>query len=170
MAYKQGQSGMILIQTQSVTNAASVSFTTGFGSYKTLFVALTLNNLTNGASIGMGQSQTAGADYAPNFTWAVNYFAYNSATFTNINALSSAPMQICDVTNSTFPMAAFLWIRNFNVPLELQVCGDCNFVSSAVLSRYRGIIMGSGVGNVNAIQFTASSGNLTGEVSVWGVV
>src|ERR1700744_2905255 len=148
---------LTLISTQNPVAASAVSFTSGFGSFTNLFVSLRLVNNTNGVAIGLEQSQTGGADYGPNFTWAVNYFAYNSATFTNINGLSSTPMQLCDINNSSYPIAAFLNIRNFNVAYEFQVCGQCNFVDSAVLSRYNGIIMGSGVASVNAFQFIATS-------------
>ncbi len=164
-------SSYTLIQTQTVTAQSQVDFTSGFGSYTNLFVSLNLTPQTNGASIGMKQSIDAGATWATNFTWGLNYFVYNATATSNVSNNASTPMQFTDTvtSNGGFPVTAFINIRNFNTAYVFTAMFDSTFVDPAITNYRRGVGFGSGGANINALRFMASAGTVTGVISVYGI-
>lgn len=166
-----GSPGFKLIQTANVSNVATIDFTTGFGSYNNLFVTFTLGPNSANNAIAMKQSTDGGATWAETLTWGLNAFPVNSATAANIWNNNSTPMQFTGlaIDYSFFQANGFINIRNFQVASYLAVSFDCNFVDQATTTWNHAVGMGTGKANVNALQFLATSGNISGVISVYGL-
>lgn len=173
--YQAASANLLLIQTQTASNSASINFTTGitntYNSYLFLFsnvvpatntAVLHLNISTNGGSTWVNSGYSNGC-------WTL---AYNSATLVNTNSTSTI---LCSgpISSTTSVNGNNGTINCYNVTsgAPFAATGDFAYQDSTNGSSLGFLISQSGTATVNAFQFIMSSGNITqGTFSLYGIL
>ena len=168
---------LVLIQTQSATSSASISFTTGITSTYSTYI-FCLSNIfpaTNAAYLSLAISTNGGVSYiATGYFSGINRNAYNTATLTNSNATTFMYISgATDSTTSDTPICGWLYlfnITNGGLPSMLGYTLGYNTADTAVDS-YNILATNTGNTDVDAFQFTMSSGNIaSGTFTLFGVL
>jgi hypothetical protein len=175
--------GMVLISSQTASNSASISFTTGISStYKeyqfyfiniaprTDIVQFTFNLSTDsGSNYNVTKTSTFFRAYhdEPDTDTQLAYVAYHSAQSTSFEILSSPVGNDADQNISgsmtLFNPASTTYVKHF--------------LSSVNTTTYHNYSMNdfkAGYGNttsaINAVQFKMDSGNMDGTILMYGIV
>jgi hypothetical protein len=174
---------MVLISSQTASNSASLSFTTGISStYKEYqFYFIDIAPRTDTASFGFNLSTDSGSNY--NVTKTSTFFqARNDETGANTNLLyegsydlaQSTAFQImcwyigngadesCAGSMQLFNPASTTYVKHFISTVNNYVANDQCFVSFT-----------AGYGNttsaINAVQFKMDTGNFDGTILMYGI-
>ena len=175
--------GMVLISSQTASNSASISFTTGINStYKeyqfyfiniaprTDIVQFTFNLSTDaGSNYNVTKTSTFFRSYhdEPDSDTQLAYVDYDSAQSTSFEILSSPAGNDADQnisgSMSLFNPASTTYVKHF--------------ISSVNTTTYHDYSMNdfkAGYGNttsaINAVQFKMASGNMDGTILMYGIV
>jgi hypothetical protein len=176
--------GMKLISTQTASNSASISFTTGIDStYKEYqFYFIDINPATDEVDFTFNMSTDGGSNY--NVTKTTTYFraAHDEAdTFTGLNyrtdedLAQSTGFQIISFsvgngadestagTLTIFNPASTTYVKHFISTSNLYTQND--FTRNDFMAGY-----GNTTSAVNAVQFKMASGNFDGTILMYGIV
>lgn len=170
-----GGANLYLIQSQTASSSASLTFTTGITStYNTYFLVWSaVVPATNAAILQMQFSTDGGMTYVNSgYASGINYAAFNTATLTNAN--SSTVILLSDATSNSASIGAngnaYLYdLTNANTTsITGQVCFNG---STAGAGAYGYLIAGSGPASVNALKVFFSSGNISaGTFTLFGIL
>jgi hypothetical protein len=175
---------MVLISSQTASNSASISFTTGIDStYKEYqFYFIDINPATDDANFSFNLSADAGSNY--NVTKTTTYFrAYHSEADTDTGlgytttldlAQSTAFQVIGDGIGSgadehlagtltIFNPSSTTYVKHFVA--RNQIYNSSNYSIDYYVAGY-----GNTTSAVNAIQFKMSTGNFDGTILMYGIV
>lgn len=161
---------LVLIQSQTVSNAASAVFTTGLTSYNMILVTITnLITVTGNPNVNMDFSSNGGSTYINSgLVCGIATHTYTSTTLSNTNSTATAPIGITVLGNSVY--SGEIWIRGLNNgSATISYDGTATWYDG---SNYQfGDIFGTTSGNVgiNALRFSAASGNISGTITIYGL-
>jgi hypothetical protein len=176
--------GMKLISTQTASDSASISFTTGIDStYKEYqFYFIDLHPRTDQADLTFNLSTDSGSNY--NVTKTTTFFeAYHNEAGTETNlryntsfdlAQSTSFQKVnidsgngadesCGGTLTLFNPASTTYVKHFMSTTNHY--DGSNFTSNAFMAGY-----GNTTSAINAIQFKYDSGNMDGTILMYGIV
>jgi hypothetical protein len=178
--------GMKLISTQTASNSASISFTTGIDStYKEYqFYFIDIHARTNATTFHFNMSTDAGSNY--NVTKTTTYFVgYHNesdtqaglvyqtiedlAQSTSFQNLSEADNMSSDADHalvgsmSLFNPASTTYVKHFISNINFSHQGD--YQINSYIAGY-----GNTTSAVNAVQFKMASGNMDGTILMYGIV
>jgi hypothetical protein len=180
-----GVGNLIHIQSQTASNSASISFTTGINStYKEYqFYFINIHPATDGAEFEFNMSTDGGANY--NVTKATTYFlAYHDEADTGTILTYSASRDLAQSTGfqrlssntgndndqcavgslSIFNPSSTTYVKHY-ISTSAQYSDD-NYINNGFSAGY-----GNTTSAVNAIQFKMSSGNIDdGTIALFGVL
>jgi hypothetical protein len=175
--------GITLISSQTASNSASISFTTGIDStYKAYkFVFVNIHPATDAAEFEFNMSTDGGSNY--NVTKTTTYFQAYSDENSATADIEYRPNN--DLAQSTSFQTIFLDLGNgadesysgtltlFNPSSTTYVKHFINNSNAYNSSNYSQTSFVAGYGNttsaVNAIQFKMSSGNMDGTIYLYGI-
>jgi len=174
---------MVLISSQTASNSASISFTTGINStYKEYqFYFIDINPATDGANFQFNMSTDSGSNY--NVTKTSTYFsAYHSESGTD-NAFgyttshdlaqSTAFQSISHDIGSGADESGAGTLTLFNPASTTYVKHFISSANNTYVSYTQNHYM-AGYGNttsaINAVQFKMDSGNFDGTILMYGIV
>ena len=175
---------MVLISSQTASNSASLSFTTGINStYKEYqFWFIDINPATDDADFQFNLSTDAGSNY--NVTKTTTYFralhneddadaslSYltaqdlaQSTSFQNINnGIGNGADESCAGSLTLFNPSSTTYVKHFISNTNRYGSGD--FTVNVFMSGY-----GNTTSAINAVQFKMSSGNMDGTILMYGIV
>jgi len=178
-----GVGTLVHIQSQTASNSASISFTTGINStYKEYqFYFIDIHPRTNGAAFTFNMSTDAGSNYnvTKTSTAFVTWHAENdSATSFSYTASldlaqSTAFQNIAHDTGNGADESTAGYISLFNPSSTTYVKHFISNFNNTYVSYTQNQYV-AGYGNttsaVNAIQFKMSSGNMDGTIAMFGVL
>lgn len=167
-------SNLQLIQTQTASNSANLSFTTGisslYGTY--LFVLTNIVPVTNNTVLQLQVSIDGGSTYvSTGYQSGNNKNAYNSATLANSNSTSfffTSPgidnTAVAGVSGEVFLYGiSSAGYKSLTGSLVLLEGGNVQMINAGGMQTTASL--------VNAFQWTMASGNIsTGTISLFGVV
>jgi len=176
--------GMVLLSSQTASNSASISFTTGINStYKEYqFYFIDINPATNGVSFDFNMSTDGGSNYnVIKTTTAFHAFNYESGAGGGISyrtdrdlaqSTAFAPLSDIDKGNGADESGSGL-LTLFNPASTTYVkhfLSDYTYVHQADLAINQ-IVAGYGntTSAVNAVRFQMSSGNFDGTILMYGI-
>jgi len=177
--YQAAPSGdaLVFIQSQTASNAASITFTSNINStYRTYFVVLSnVLPATGNTTLQMRVSTDGGATYLAdaNYLGMQPYNAYNATTWT-ASAVAGGSNQwnvVAAQGNSGVPASGFFYFFDLTNAIRPAYVGLMSFVPNAGTFS-QAVIGGTRQANttVNAFEFFYSSGNIaTGTFTVYGV-
>jgi len=177
---------MVLISTQTASDSATVSFTTGIDStYKEYqFWFVDINPATDGAEFQFNLSTDSGSNYnvtktttavqtyhdegdtLANVLYSDNYHLAQSTSFaTLIDAVGSASKKCAAGSMQLFNPSSTTYVKHYIARL--------NRISNTVGTDFTADYFTAGYGNttsaVNAIQFKMDSGNFDGTILMYGI-
>lgn len=156
--------GLVFIKTLIASASTSLDFTS-LPSFKVyIFVINNLTPATNAEALEMLISTNNGSSYnSTGYTGGVNYTPFNSATVTNFNASTFAP--ITSNSSNTAPISGTVYMN-----AGAKYYGTVSYTSTDASANVFGTC-GGGVGaNPNAFRFLMASGNITsGSISIYGL-
>lgn len=165
---------LVLIQSQSTSSGASVSFTTGITStYSTyLFIFSSVSTATGSDTVQMTLSSNGGSSYASSSYQGGNfYIIYSGGGITNANSTSNIPVNTGNGTTQATSINGILWCNNI-----AQSSQNAFFHGELALSNgsaYYEFTTGTQttLTAVNAFKFAGSAGNFNGgTISLFGVL
>ena len=174
---------MVLISSQTASNSASLSFTTGIDStYKEYeFYFIDINPATDDANFTFNLSSDAGSNY--NVTKTTTYFrAYHSEADTDTGLSYSTTLDLAQSTAfqvigdgigngadehlagtlTIFNPSSTTYVKHFVA--RNQVYNSSNYSIDYYVAGY-----GNTTSAVNAIQFKMSTGNFDGTILMYGI-
>jgi len=159
-----------LVSSKSASNSANISFTnlTKYINYLLIWRSVWADTL--GANLQLLTSQDNGVSYATtSYFGGINYNAYNSTTFTNINSTANLPLSGPNAAG--FNNAGYAFINNISSGDVVIVNGQVSYHDSVLGPIASGNIGGqSSQTGVNAIRLKMSSGNMTiGTFDLYGI-
>lgn len=164
--------GLVKIQTQTASNSANLSFTTGITSTYTTYM-FTLNNVvpaTNAVTLNVTVTVDGGSNYlATGYLAGVNSNPYNSATITNANSTTAMPLTGAQVNTSTVGVSGNVYFYNITTANLPEMTAQINWNSG---SQQVGLAVAnnSTTTGVNGFRFVFSSGNISsGSITLYGV-
>ena len=175
--------GMVLLSTQTASNSASISFTTGIDStYKEYqFYFIDINPANNGAAFTFNMSTDSGSNYNVTKTSTVfvtwhpeNDSATSLAYTSSLDLAQSTAFQNIshDIGNGADESAAG-YISLFNPASTTYVKHFISNFNNTYVSYTQNQYV-AGYGNttsaINALQFKMSSGNMDGTILMYGIV
>ncbi|MES2875446.1 MAG: hypothetical protein V4708_17110 [Bacteroidota bacterium] len=165
-----GGASLVLIQSQTASNSASLVFSTGLTTYSVIFITITgLLTASGSPNMNMDFSADGGSTYFnTGLACGINTHVYTGNTFTNTNSTATAPIGITVLGNSVY--SGELWMRGLNNgSASVSYDGSSNWYDGSNLQF--GDFFGSTSGNVgtNALKFSAASGNFSGVISIYGL-
>src|SRR6185295_6269976 len=173
-AANSGVGNLVLIQSQTASNSATLSFTTGITSTYTTYFFVVSNAVpvTDGQKLQLLFSTDGGSSYAAtNYKAGINTFLnYNSATITNANTTTFIP--VSESVSSTAPGAsAQFYIYNVTNGNKPAWNGMFTLNYSVGPQTGFGFLGGTSTNTtVNAFRFQFGSGNIsTGIFTLFGV-
>jgi len=171
MSYKP-RKDYSLLSTQNASSASSVSFTSLISSNFSVYKIL-VNNLvhvTDNTNLLLTFSTDNGSTYlSANYKWS-NGWQATGVSGSNQSA-SDSSIRIYDSASNTTANAnnLILYFFNLNTTLPAQIFGDnVQYNRLGGLASYKIYGINTGTTAVNAIKFTSSSGNLTGDFYFYG--
>lgn len=177
------EDGITLISSQTASNSASISFTSGLTStYKAYkFVFSSIHPRTNGTDFSFNMSTDSGSNYNVTKTTTVfTAYHYEDDSYgilnyrTDFDLAQSTDFQIfvpylgngADESGSgniiIFNPASTTYVKHFISNNDFYGDGDYNM--SSFVAGY-----GNTTSAVNAIQFKMSSGNMDGTIALYGI-
>jgi len=178
--------GITLISSQTASNSASISFTSGLDStYKAYkFVFVNMNPATDGVNFTFNLSTDAGSNYNVTKT-STFFFAYHDEPDTD-SGLSYNNLGGFDLAQSTsfqpimrglgngadecgsgsltlFNPSSTTYVKHFISNIS-RLFGDGDYVGNEFVAGY-----GNTTSAVNAIRFQMSSGNFDGTIALYGI-
>jgi hypothetical protein len=176
--------GMVLISSQTASNSASISFTTGINStYKEYqFWFIDIHARTNDVQFTFNMSTDSGSNY--NVTKTTTYFrSFHNEADTDAQliysgsddlAQSTAFKKIAIEVGNDADQALVGTLQLFNPASTTYVKHFISSVSNYLDPNYADLASTAGYGNttsaVNAVQFKMSSGNFDGTILMYGIV
>jgi len=160
-----------LIQTQTVSNVATVDFT-NIGSYTTyMFLVQGAKPPSGNQILWLRVSTDNGSSFSTSgYAAGINYSVYNSATITNANSTAAVLVSGNAISSSSnFDADAIIYFYHANSAQNPHVSGVCKWVSSVPIGTMGDIQAGIAVTGVNAFRFMMDSGNITGTFSIYGI-
>ena len=176
--------GMKLISTQTASNSASLSFTTGIDStYKEYqFYFIDIHPRTDGVNFTFNLSTDSGSNYnVTKTTTVIRSFHNESDTNTSLGYQSSndlaqstafqpiaedvgnASDESCSGSLSLFNPSSTTYVKHFIA--NVNSYNNVDYSIQYLVSGY-----GNTTSAVNAIQFSMSSGNFDGTILLYGIV
>ena len=178
--------GMKLISSQTASNSASISFTTGIDStYKEYqFWFIDVRPRTDDTNFTFNMSTDSGSNYnvTKTTTWFQAYHAENDAgtglaynagldlaqstafqvlsgnVATDADAVTSGSLQIFNPASTTY-------VKHFISNVITNTSGSPSYVQESFQAGY-----GNTTSSVNAVQFKMASGNIDGTILMFGIV
>lgn len=173
-----GGSNLVLIQSQTASASASLSFTTGITATYNNYLVLISNYFpaTNGASLELVISSNGGSSYASTaYQGGIFFVSFNSAIGTIANANTSSYFPILNASGSSgnsFQCGGtvnLFNVTNGNTPSIVGYCSGSNTTNVAALNLPVG--NQQSITTVNAIRFICTSGNIsTGVFTLFGIL
>lgn len=164
---------LVLIQSQTASNSASISFTTGITStYNTYLFVYTAVPATNNAIMQIQVSTDGGSTYKnTGYQAGINVAPYNSAAWGNGN--STTLVQISGGQNNTagHNTSGFMYLTNLASSNFANFNGEFVYYNGTPLTAF-GVATGNAAfASVNALQVTESTGNISsGTFTLFGVL
>ena len=165
---------IILIQSQTASASASLTFSTNTSLYSQILVTFYgIQPATNAATFTMQMSNNGGSTWVTTgYNTGVNVYAYNSATGTNLNSTSAYIItggQVSGSANST--TNGQFYIFNANVGAQSYTNGSCVYWDSTGANAFNAVSGGRlGSTGANAFKFLMSAGNITaGTITLYGI-
>jgi hypothetical protein len=165
---------LVLIQSQTASSSASLTFTTGISSYTQIFVSFyAIQPATNTAIFQMQMSKDGGSTYiTTGYLSGLNSTPYNSTTITNNNSTSAwvlTGVETSGDANKTSNGA--FYILNANVAANPYISGhSADFDSTSATANINFFGGQGGSTGANAFKFLMSSGNIAaGTVTLYGL-
>ena len=161
-----------LIQTQTASSSASLTFTTGITLVYSNFMVVYSGVVpaTNNQILEMQVSTNGGSSYINSgYTTGFNHFPYNSSTITNANSTTYVILSGSVANTANLGASGTLFCYNFKNGNTQAYSGTANYnaAGTATIGFIGGV--GPGTSPVNALQFLFASGNIsTGTISVYG--
>lgn len=170
--YNWSTQGWKLIQSQTASNSADLTFTTGWtSSYRMYQVVLSqIVPATNSVSFQAQYSSDGGATWqATSYLSGSNINAYNSTARTNLTSTTSVLLSSNNLSNvggTTPGLSGIFYLFNMADTSRQQ------FIGSAISGSGSNILASSHnqtLVNSNALKFFCSSGNITsGNITIYG--
>lgn len=161
----------ILIQTQTASSSANLSFTSLPTAYSTYMIVISAATPSSGSSV-LGMQVNTGSGYiATGYQCGFTHSPYNSTTLTNNNSTTNVPLSGSVAVTATIGVNAVVYCYNFNNGNTNAYAGiiSYNVAGSAITTN--GWMGGTGPGTttITALQFSFSAGNIaTGKISLYG--
>jgi hypothetical protein len=178
------QGNMVLISSQTASNSASISFTTGISStYKEYqFWFIDIHPRTDGQDLTFNMSTDGGSNYNVTKT-TTQILTYNSESGTPntltydtgrdlaqstdfqilANGVGSGSDESCVGLMSLFNPSSTTYVKHFISNTQRYDAGD--FSAENFTAGY-----GNTTSAINAVQFKMSSGNMDGTILMYGIV
>jgi hypothetical protein len=177
---------MVLISSQTASNSASISFTTGIDStYKEYqFWFIDVRPRTDDTNFTFNMSTDSGSNYnvTKTTTWFQAYHAENDAGTglaynTSLDLAQSTAFQVLSgnvatdadaVTSGSlqiFNPASTTYVKHFISNVITNTSGSPSYVQESFQAGY-----GNTTSAVNAVQFKMASGNMDGTILMYGIV
>jgi len=156
---------MVLLQTQTASSSANISFTSNLTSTYATYLFL-FRNLVQSAGTPQfqilystnGGSSYLGSGYQSGYVTT----AWNANAWTNTNGTSVGPLA---VSNASFALSGFLYVSNIGVALTASYTGELFSGNSQFLLYGMNTTT-----NINAIRYQFSSGDIaSGTISLYGI-
>lgn len=161
--------GYVLIQTQTASNSASISFT-NLGTFKNLMLVYSCLPVSTNTNLLVQYSTNGGSSYA-NSGYRTGIQFISGAVVNNSNTATTAAIIGRAILNGP-PNVGNVTFYDVNTPTiatTYAVTGSCSDTSSTFMVVGSGN-MGNGTTTINALQITFSSGNISsGIFSLYGM-
>lgn len=168
-----GSGNLVLIQSQSVSSVASVTFTTGISStYKNYLLFISnYTPATTSTNLEMQWSVNGGSSYvATNYLSGMAIIQYNGTTFTNFNATTFSYLLDNTVTSST-GYAGTYQLASFQGSGQASMWGAANNSQLGSYWIQQGVNTSGATSAINAFKILSSSGNIaTGLFTLFGIL
>jgi hypothetical protein len=175
-----GSGAWTLLQTQTASNSANITFTSTYITSTYNKYALVMNNVvpaTNGVSMSMTVSVDNGSNYlATGYKAVINVFS-EAATANAVSSTTLIPLTI--ITGNTLANTAGIglmgtlymlnWTSGSSFP---EIHGNCSYLESSAANTLTGLWGGRAptTNVINNIKIVMSSGNIsTGTFSLYGI-
>lgn len=162
---------LFLIQSQTASNSASLTFTSGLTYTNMLILFQGIVPVTDGTTLQMVTSTDGGSSYdSTGYFSGLNKSAYNSATLSNSNSTSAVILSGA-ISNVRY-VSGYVYAFGVGGNFFPHFVGECFWLDSGTSARSYGTIGASSEQNfpVNAIKFQMSSGNISsGTISLFGL-
>ena len=178
--------GMVLISSQTASNSASISFTTGINStYKEYqFYFIDIHPRTDQAFFAFNLSTDSGSNY--NVTKTTTYFhSYNSENGAGFDLNYDTAVDLAQSTSfqgimykigsgadesgsgsmSLFNPASTTYVKHFIATTNAYSGQALDYTINSYIAGY-----GNTTSAVNAVQFKMDSGNMDGTILMYGIV
>lgn len=165
-----------LLSTQTASSSASIAFTSGISSSYPSYMILISNASTASSSVSfnMDFSTNGGSSYlSTNFLSGLNWTLITSYSLTNKNSTSTCPLidSALAMSSSDF-FGAIIFLYNLGSSFTSpSYSGQISTYNSSTNSSF-GMFFGAqnSTSTINAIRFSASSGNIaTGDFSLYQI-
>lgn len=167
-----GVGNWVLIQTQTASASASISFTSGLTTYNNLLLIYSnLVTTSNSTSNELVYSTNGGSSYLNSgYATGYNINAYNSNVWTNGNSTAFVSMGAQNSTAAGSSDCGYLYIQDLTSGSYTKVIGGMCLNQGT--TPYQSYCLGTqSTGSINAIRFLLSAGNIaTGTFSLYGLV
>ena len=165
----------VLIQSQTASSSASLTFTTGItASYNTYFFILTnVVPATNTAILNLTVSSNGGSSYASTgYQSGINYWAYNAINPTNSNSTAAFLCTSALSNSAGIGCSGIIYVYNTTSGLDPVVNGQVTFNGSTSGNGAFNTVMGSvTTTTLNAFKLAMSSGNISsGTISLFAIL
>ena len=166
----QSGGGLVYIAKQTASSSSTISFTSAITStYNTYLIIWSNLTPSTTADLHMLVSTNNGSSYiSSGYQSGLYFLEFNSATFTNDN--STTYVWLTANSPSGQYASGQLWLTNLLNGTPFQCWGEGNFRAAG--NCYRAMTVANCTAtNVNAIQFSMSSGNITtGTFTLYGLL
>lgn len=164
---------MVKLATTTASNQATVSFTSGITSTYSVYVVFLSNIIPIDAApiLSMQASTNGGSSYLnTNYQSGLNYIAYNSATWGNVNITTGFYVSSSS-SGAAAGISGSLYLYGLPTTNYKFLIGSVNSSISAVNYCLQSNGVQTTSSAVNAIQFSFSTGNISsGVFSLYGIV
>jgi len=166
--------GFVLIENKNQTNVSSIVFSTGISSSYTkyMFIISNMSVGTDTSNVELTISNDGGATYASsNYRSGVTYSAINATTWSN--QFTGSVFNICynlsSLTSSGCATGQIIFGNGTNAT-NCTINGQMSYQNAGtdmVFANIQGYQ--TGTTGINAFRFKASAGNITANISLYGI-
>lgn len=160
---------LVLIQSQTPSGAASVTFTTGISATYTTYLFVCSNiTLSAGSALNLQVSTNGGSTYSStNYLSGINYFGYSSAVLANVNQTTGVIVATGIGTTNAASGNGICWCYGIEAAVNPFFISDFSVKNNF---REMGTATNTAATTVNAFKIFGDSGNVSGTISLFGVL
>jgi hypothetical protein len=125
--------------------------------------------LSSAGNLNIDFSTNGGSSYLNSgMQNGLNYNLYNTATLTNVNSTSTGI--ITSSNGGNVYVTGHVFVHNAGQGAQCQFTGECIFPNGSGNTVFGKFFGNTLTNSVNAVKFTPSAGNITGTITMYGII